>query len=219
MTIDMDDNKTYISLGNYCLTSFLLKDNDLKFESHPFDWMITTAENIIHILETDFYEFLNTSNYEIINGRTRNRYYFDNTIKLFINETKKNVDHQHHNLLDVDDYAYLNRCVERFRSLDNCNKLVFVLIQPLYLNGSNVNMGHITTLYKRLCDYFNNDQNIRLVVFNVLKMENHEFKKDVMENGKLIVVELDTKMEVGKKGMMWFDRNGIQKFLDIVKNV
>lgn len=215
----MTDDTIYVSLGNYCLTSFLLKENGMKAQSHPFDWMITTIENIIHNLENNFQEFLNIDNYEIINGLTRNRYYFNNTIQLFVNETRKNVDHQHHNLTNSNDYNYLVRCVDRFRSLGDHEKIVFVMIQPLYLNGSNINENQILLLYKRLCEYFDNDQNIKLVVFNVLKMENHDFKKSVFENGKLIVVELDTKMVLGKKGMMWFDKNGIKKFLDIVKNV
>ena len=46
-------DKIYVSLGNYCLTSMLLKENNLKFESHPFDWMISCIENIIHIFENN----------------------------------------------------------------------------------------------------------------------------------------------------------------------
>ena len=34
-------SKIFISLGNYCLTSMIFKYNNLKFESYPFDWMVS----------------------------------------------------------------------------------------------------------------------------------------------------------------------------------
>tara|TARA_Y200000002_G_C22159886_1_gene446593 strand:- start:201 stop:380 length:180 start_codon:yes stop_codon:yes gene_type:complete len=53
-TNNNNKNKIYISLGNYCITSMLLKDNNLKFESHPFDWMVSTLDNINHIISNNF---------------------------------------------------------------------------------------------------------------------------------------------------------------------
>lgn len=70
---------TYVSLSNYCLTSMILKDNDLKVSSYPFDWMVTCIDNIIHILEDNFSTFLNKEKYTVLNGQTCN----SNICKLF----------------------------------------------------------------------------------------------------------------------------------------
>ena len=52
------NNTLYVSLGNYCLTSMLLKENNLKYESYPFDWMVSCIENVIDIFSDNFTNFL-----------------------------------------------------------------------------------------------------------------------------------------------------------------
>ena len=87
--IDTDNNDThnkskiFISLGNYCLTSMIFKYNNLKFESYPFDWMVSKIDNIIHVINDDFKDFLNKNNYTKIKNGTRNNVYFNNTNSLF----------------------------------------------------------------------------------------------------------------------------------------
>lgn len=116
------ENKTiFISLGNYCITSNILKDYNLKIESYPFDWMVSCLDNITHIIENKFELFLDKKNYLTISNlnekkQTMNLYYFNNTNSLFDNSIL--CDHQHHNLLNSDDYNYLERCVNRFNSLN-----------------------------------------------------------------------------------------------------
>jgi hypothetical protein len=35
------NNKIFIPIGSDCYTTFGLKDNNLRFQSLPFDWIVT----------------------------------------------------------------------------------------------------------------------------------------------------------------------------------
>ena len=184
--IEYKSDKLFISLGNYCLTSMLLKENNIK------------------------------DNYSNINNLTKNNFYFNEINKVFGNSIV--VDHQHHNLLEDNDYNYLKRCVQRFNSLNELNKeLIFIMIQPIYLNidvvDYNENKDKILNLYNNLCNKFNN--NIKLIIFIIQHKKNNIFKEEII-NLNLKIIELDTEMNVGNHGMMYFDENGLKKFLQII---
>jgi hypothetical protein len=207
-------NKIYISLGNYCLTSMLLKENNLKYESYPFDWMVSCIDNIINIFEDNFNEFLNKNNYYGINNQTRNNYYINNTKKIFNNIE---FDHQHHNLLEINDYNYLKRCVERLNNVHHkYEKIIFIMIQPLYLNNLSIDKLNIIKLYDILYNKYGNK--IKLCIFNIINENNNIYKEEYL-NQNLVIIELDTKMICGKYGMMYFDNNGINKFLKIINEI
>ncbi len=209
-------DKVYVSLGNYCLTSMLLKENNIKYESHPFDWMVTCIENIIHIFEDNFVELLNQNNYSITSAKnTINNYYINNSQLLFTNTLT--IDHQHHNLIDDGEYNYLVRCVDRIKTLHTrYSKIIFVMIQPLYLNNVSVKNDLALKLYNILLNKYGNI--ITLLIFNITSYANKEFKKTYL-NSNLIVIELDTQMVLGNHGMMYFDNNGITKFLEIINDI
>ena len=46
------------SLGHDCTSATLFQKKNLKFESYPFDWLISSIPDIIDCLETDFKHFL-----------------------------------------------------------------------------------------------------------------------------------------------------------------
>ena len=94
------NDKIFISLGNYCLTSMLLKENKLKYESYPFDWMVSCIDNINDCINNNFNNFLNKKNYINIDNKTKNIKYFSNTNKLFGN---LKMDHQHHNIFNEEE--------------------------------------------------------------------------------------------------------------------
>jgi hypothetical protein len=208
-------DKIFVSLGNYCLTSMLLKENNLKFESHPFDWMVSCIENIIHIFENNFEEFLNKKNYIVpVENQTKNLLYQPNTKILF---SQIDSDHQHHNLLLEQNYLYLYRTVERIKNLHlRYKKIIFIMIQPLYQNNLSVDLDKIKKLYNILLD--KNGDKIKLIIFNIVKEKNENFNKEYI-NENLIIVELDTNMVIGNYGMMYFDNNGINKFLEIINEI
>jgi hypothetical protein len=211
-------DKIFISLGNYCLPACLLKENNIKYESYPFDYMVSCIDNINHCIEDNFQNFLLIDNYSNINNKTKNIFYLNQTNKLFENLI---TDHQHHNLLDNTDYNYLKRCVQRFNLLSEINKkLIFIMVQPYYLNVNifnyNENKDKILNLYDNLCNKFNN--NVKLIIF-IIKHKNNKFFKEYIINSNLKIIELDTEMILDNKtNMMCFDKNGIKKFLQIIQN-
>ena len=193
----------------------LLKENNLKFESHPFDWMVSCIENIIHIFENNFEEFLNKKNYILsVENQTKNILYQPNTKILF---PQIDSDHQHHNLLLEHNYSYLYRTVERIKNLHlRYKKIIFIMIQPLYQNNLSVDLYKIKKLYNILLDKYGNK--IKLIIFNIIKEKNEIFNKENI-NENLVIVELDTNMVIGNYGMMYFDNNGVNKFLEIINNI
>ena len=51
--------KYFVSLGERCYTSSLLKRNKLKKESYPFDWIFSNLDMILHCIFDNFETFLN----------------------------------------------------------------------------------------------------------------------------------------------------------------
>jgi hypothetical protein len=88
------------------------------------------------------------------------------------------------------------------------------MIQPLYLNNLPTNNDKIFKLYNILLNKYGNK--IKLYIFNILNKNNNIYKEEFL-NENLIVIELDTNMILGNHGMMYFDQNGIDNFLQIIK--
>jgi hypothetical protein len=90
------------------------------------------------------------------------------------------------------------------------------MIQPLYLNNLSTNNDKILKIYNVLSNKYGNK--IKLCIFNISNKNNNIYKEEFL-NENLIVVELDTNMISGNYGMMYFDQNGINKFLQIIKQI
>lgn len=148
-----------------------------------------------------------------MNGRnfTKNTYYFNNTNLLFGNTILN--DHPHHDLFNVDDYNYILKCVTRFNELSKYDKIMFIMIQPLYLTNSNYDLEKINKLYDVLFNKFGDK--IKLLIFNIIKKNNNEYNECKIHSN-LILYELDTEIVVGPHGMQYFDENGINKFIEII---
>lgn len=123
------------SLGHRCTSSSLIKEMNQKFESLPFDWIVSKLDAIAHCIEDDFVEFLKVSNYEaketetfnLCDGTKKtimqenvvyNKYYEENAI--FPNEIGTygmQLCMTHHDLRKEVDLQYFERCVGRFRNM------------------------------------------------------------------------------------------------------
>ena len=113
--------KHICSLGKNCHGAGILKRNNWKKESYPFDWIFTNDKMIKHCIEDDFKIFLNKEYYpdkdENAWQQTHSFYHPFSDDKTF----------NHHNPLLDKDYAYFERCVDRFRTLLQSNKFkVFI---------------------------------------------------------------------------------------------
>lgn len=94
------------SLGPLCHGSQLLKNNNLKKCSYPFDWILSSYDNVIHCIEDDFKIFLDKSYYTSISDHQCGHSYYN-----------KSMWWHHHPLNNENDYNYYVRCVNRFKEL------------------------------------------------------------------------------------------------------
>ena len=146
---NIESKPVFVSLGYRCSSAALLKKLQLKYESYPFDWLISRLSVIEHCIKTDFKEFLNINNYERRYSNTYKRmdseegficdeHLMVNTYYQPEDNPQPNNTYQyklamnHHNILLKGDYEYYERCSQRFRNLWGAkNSLIFVNIQPV----------------------------------------------------------------------------------------
>jgi len=106
-----------VSLGTHCFTSEFLKRQGLRAWAGPFDWVFSTIPMVAHCIRDDFASFLDRSQYRPVpvehrrHGADVNRvdhaYYLEHFgVQRVFN---------HHDVHEDADYAYITRCVERFR--------------------------------------------------------------------------------------------------------
>jgi hypothetical protein len=94
------------SLGQVCHTSQLLKRNNLKVCSYPFDWIFSRCDIILDCIENNFNIFLNKSYYIHRSQSQCGHSKYDN-----------NMFWHHNPLINADHYSYFVRCVDRFKKL------------------------------------------------------------------------------------------------------
>jgi hypothetical protein len=118
-----------VSLGTHCYTATLLKSAGLKTASYPFDWVFGSPGMVAHCLEDDFAAFLDPAYYEYVPPERRRDGPAVNLCdhRLFRDEYGVPFVFNHRNPLEAGDYAYLRRCVERFRELARHGRATFLL--------------------------------------------------------------------------------------------
>lgn len=159
----------YFSVGHRCTTSQLLIDCGLRFESHPFDWLVSKLDTVKHCLSDDFKEFLNTSNYEDIISKVDNiiddirinvdcpgglgickNKYYDTSENDIFNELKLATYYK--DKLFNDDYY--KRCGKRLEKLlMSKNNKVFAYIHPIM--GINDYTSNLQTLLEKFINFKN----------------------------------------------------------------
>ena len=113
------------SLGVWCHSSQMLKDNSAKRCSYPFDWVHSSCDTILHCIEDDFKIFLDKSYYKSeSNSKCAHLLYHPEMFN-------------HHNpLSNEDNYNYYIRCVDRFRQLLKTEESkFFIMMLP---NNNNI---------------------------------------------------------------------------------
>ena len=143
------------SLGGLCHSSQILKKNNLKLCSYPFDWIFSNCDNIIHCIEDDFNIFLDKS------------YYINVSPSQCGHSKYHEVMFNHHNpLINIDHYNYYIRCVDRFKNLlQKQEHKLFIMI--------HVNMNNIDENIKNKMIEFNKTKTFK----DELKQINNNFDK------------------------------------------
>ena len=168
------------SLGSLCHSAEILKRNNFKKCSYPFDWIFSNVDNIIHCIEDNFNIFLDKTYYvEIQDNPTGcGHSYYNN--KMFY----------HHKLLNNEnDYNYYVRCVDRFKQLLQYEE--HKLFTMIFLHMDNVNEDNVNEIIefnKKLSIYTKNYT--LLVIFHIENKQNnyHSFT----HNDNIDFLELHT---------------------------
>lgn len=136
----------FISIGPNCSSSDLLKVENLKKKSYPFDSIFSSLEIVKHCIDDKFKTFLDRNQYEpgICESSTRHRFYckyLDTDVLMkhhlihgfnILNPQDHKISSgnlfNHHDLINNEDhYEAFKRRVERFLTLlESDTKIVFV---------------------------------------------------------------------------------------------
>ena len=179
-------NIKFVSIGPNCSTADILKENNLRIEAFPFDYIFSSLEMIKHCINNKFNIFLDKQYYTpgICSNSTKHSFYcklLDTPVLLnhYININFNYGDlkpsdgnlFNHHNLIDDNDnyVKFVRRCERLLNLIENNKKIVFV-----YYNS-------YTDDYNDIVDFYNNfsyNKNIYIVGI----FQNNYDKKILYEN-------------------------------------
>jgi hypothetical protein len=201
------DNIIFVSLGSTCEISHILKNNQLRKQAFPFDWITTIdSEKFIKLIQEDFKYFLDRK-YLISTGKDPfpllNTYYNIEFLHdgVFNNE-----------LFDINmqkfQEKYMRR-INRFRDLSG--KVVFLrhsykysMTDPhrVYKCEDNLNISDdfAIKLYNVIANYFNKLDFTLICVNNHDKNELSEYKKI---NDNLILIDSNTALDLDIKSDLY----------------
>jgi len=158
------------SLGTLCQPALMLKRNNLKLQSYPFDWIFSNPDIIMDCLNDDFTSFLDKSNYiDIGEDKCGHTKYHP---RMF----------NHHNPLHEKNYQYYIRCVNRFRKLleNKEDRKLFIIFFPNVKQIDESHISKIKQLNEKLSEYTSNY--ILLAINNLSEMENRYYEFTQYEN-------------------------------------
>lgn len=174
--------KHVCSLGFNCHVAQMLKTNELKLASYPFDWIMSSLDVVKHCLQDDFKTYLDKDSYIELNGKCGHKVYCDNMFA-------------HHNpLQNTNDYDYFVRCVGRFRKIISSedNKLFIISI----INGEHgVGNKLSQDLINQFMSLYNiiNEKTKNAHLLVIVNYPNHKTNKAVITNNKNVTfLEIDT---------------------------
>ena len=157
------------SLGPRCHTAQMLKRNNLKKASYPFDWIFANLETVIHCIETNFKDFLNKKYYTIddINSPSQQHslYYRIETEHVF----------NHHNPLKPEHHSYFERCIQRFNNLLKKKELKLFIINFLNYYPIDENLKNDIIELNKLFKGITDNYGILCIVHYVAPTYSHKF--------------------------------------------
>ena len=166
------------SLGPFCHSTNLLKQNNIKMCSYPFDWIFSNYNNVIHCIKDDFKIFLDKSYYQSITDKRCSHSYYG-----------KDMFRHHNPLMHDNDYKYYVRCVDRFKELlQSKHDKLFITIN---VNNDSIDDSIIDTMAdfnNQFAIYTNNY--ILLVILHVKNKQKNHHKFTI--KGNIHFLELHT---------------------------
>ena len=202
------------SVGHRCTSASLIKEMRHKFETYPFDWVVSKLDVLVHCIETDFQEYLRVENYvekqfETFNlcddvkthvcneNIVYNKYYEDEYIpdKLEnkIGTYGMKLAMTHHDIRKEKDYQYFQRCVERFKKILALPQQKFYLyvhpIMGMKDYQENMGQGELMIYFNAFSDYLKTrTANSVGIFFVVVKNQARKGEVEVLFETEDIVV-------------------------------
>ncbi len=198
------DKTLIFSVGYRCTSSSLIKEMNMKFESYPFDWVVSKPETVLHCLDTDFEEYLNRDHYvsiershtfNLFNNIKQhvcyepicyNAYYENEQARLCdgdVGTYERRLALTHHNMHNEKDYQYFQRCVTRFRRMLASTKQKFYLYtHPLISNSTfNEECAYLLCKFCSFADTISKHSgNIFGIFFMIVQCEDKKHQVEVM---------------------------------------
>ena len=190
------------SLGTVCQSSQILKNNNFKKYSYPFDWIYSNCNNIIHCLEDNFNIFLDKSYYIDISLTTCGHSFYN-----------KRMFNHHNPLTNKDNYNYYVRCVERFRQLLKQEEYkLFIMIF--------INLDDIIEKDKNEIIDFNNKflkytKNYKLLIIYHIKNKQNNHHIIIRNNNNIDFLELHT---ISRSNGLKFEDDNDNNYLNNIIN-
>ena len=191
------------SVGHRCTSASLIKEMKHKFETYPFDWVVSKLDVLVHCIETDFKEYLRVENYvdketetfnlcddvktHVCNEKiVYNKYYEDEYIPDKLENTigtyGMKLAMTHHDIRKETDYKYFQRCIERFKKVLSLPQQKFYLyvhpIMGMTDYETNVGYGGLLTYFNAFSDYLKTRTANAVGIFFVV-VKNQERKGEV----------------------------------------
>ena len=125
----------YISLGGNCSVTYQLKKFNLKKESYPFDWSKITINQLIIVLENNFFDYHTTIEIKKMSLQHLDKDNFINSTYLLNNKYNIGFAHELINLNQIDDFKEkIKRRIERFCNIND--NVIFIRIELSKLSDS-----------------------------------------------------------------------------------
>jgi hypothetical protein len=191
------------SVGHRCTSASLIKEMRHKFETYPFDWVVSKLDVLVHCIETDFVEYLRVENYldketetfnlcddvktHVCNENIVYNKYYETEYLLDSPENKigtygMKLAMTHHDIRKEKDYQYFQGCVERFKKILALPEQKFYLyvhpIMGMTEYELNVGYGGLFTYFSAFSDYLNTRTDNAVGIF-FLVVKNHARRGEV----------------------------------------
>lgn len=185
----------YCSLGSFCYSAQILRRNNIRQESNPFDWLFSNIEMVKHCIEDDFNAFLDKSYYYSVNpaeGSDEKRCQH----KLYESDDKYPV-FNHHDPLTIDEhYQHFVRSVDRFRNtLKSTEKKVFIYTSYFNKYRDNFNFEEVlleSLLFTEFLDKHVNNYTLITICDSVGEL-NHR----IIKGNNLVFIQLSCSFNTG----------------------
>lgn len=167
---DVEEKPIIFSVGHRCTTASLIKIMKMKFESYPFDWVVSKLETVKYCIENNFNDFLQSEHYIRIDSDTTNvvdneELFVTNESIVFNKKYESNIlsetncykpnyrgtyDYMlaltHHDMHDENNKQYFGRCIKRFQNILKLTKRKFYLYVNPLIGNNDFKMTSANTL-------------------------------------------------------------------------